>query len=404
MPANGLPQAANGLLDNTHISQIKDIFPNIDRQGFDHVVMNPPYSPTCVDKTLQATWESFADSSPGSEADAHLAFTEMLWRLTSVSGGAAAVLPLSIGSNTSKAYVRLRTRLVTSAGTKEFLFFDREPQALFGEDIKTRNLILFRHIESGIQAVRTSRMLKWTAKQRPSIFTRLRLVDISPSQCVQFVPKLGSEAEAQIYSALALSSTRIAAARAAPQTCRTTLHSAEEADRSVRVRSILVSSTAYNFINCFFAEALPSSPPRPYSRSPLSSLTCPSEDDALAALAIASSRLAFWLWHVEGDGFHVTSDFLKRLPLWKVFHSQSARTALAEQGRSIWTSAKHTGVGSVNGGRQTYSFYCSFDHPSALQVEELLIREFRLGVNVQRTMDEFVRRTVSIDGKRRTRL
>ena len=38
------------------------------------------------------------------------------------------------------------------------------------------------------------------------------------------------------------------------------------------------------------------------------------EEHAEVVFAILSSRLTYWLWHVEGDGFHVGAWFVKQLP------------------------------------------------------------------------------------------
>lgn len=387
----------------SQVATIRDIFPSASEVGFDHVVMNPPYAAVRIDKTLQMLWHSYSGIADGQSGDTHLAFTEMLWRLTSADASSAAVLPLAVGSNTTRSYLRLRGELLASPGTKEFLFFDREPQALFGEDIKTRNLILFRHSASNAHRVTSSRLLKWTADQRPTIFRRDRVVDIDRSHCRAFVPKLGSSDEAAVYSHLRSPQISRQAALHAPRISRLTLDDVLIAGDEIRRYSVLTSSTAYNFINCFFSDALPANPPKPYSSSPINALCFNKTEDAYAAFSIASSRLCFWLWHVEGDGFHLTSDFLRRLPLWGLLASPEARHLLSQHGRSLWLSAANVMVGAVNGGKQTYSFHCGYDHPSAVTVERALLCELGIGEDFSRSLDAFIHATVSIDGSQRMR-
>lgn len=389
--------------DQSQSAEIGNIFPQIGRNLFDRVVMNPPYATVRIDKGLQANWHSFSDIPAGQTGDMQLAFGEMLWRLTSESGMSAAVLPLSIGANTTKSYVRFRDELLKSSGTKEFLFFDREPQALFGEDIKTRNLILLRKGAPKEAEMRTSRLLKWTAEQRPSIFNENRLVSIEAQQCKSFIPKIGSDAERDIYVQLSSGASLKRAVVFVPRSFRISLDDAVKADVETRRRALLVSGTAYNFINCFFSAGLPARPPRPYSSSPLNALLFNSEEDAYAAFALVSSRLCFWLWHVEGDGFHLTSNFLKRLPIWSCFGAETVKVRLSEHGRHLWQTASDAALGTVNGGKQTYSFHCGYDHPSALEVERMLLEHLGLDDEVSHALDEFVRATVSIDGKRRMR-
>jgi hypothetical protein len=394
---------ANLHRDPTKLAEIAEMFPSIGSRGFDHVVMNPPYATAHVDASLQAVWHSYSAVQMGQSADIHLAFTEMLWRLTSEGGSSAAVLPLSVGTNTTKAYARLRDELLKSSGAKEFLFFDREPQALFGEDIKTRNLIAIRHGNSNHALVRTSRLLKWTAEQRPSIFSRGRLVVIDAPKSGSFIPKLGTQTEAISYSKLISPGAQVAALSCVPRIGKVSLDDALASDSPIDRRTVLVSSTAYNFINCFFVDGLPSSPARPYSSSPVASLIFADENDAYAGYSLLSSRLCFWLWHVEGDGFHMTNDFIRRLSLWSALRCESLKTRLSEYGKLLWRAACGTAVGTVNGGKQTYSFHPGYEHPIALETERLILEHLSLGKEFSRSLDDFIQATVSIDGKRRMR-
>ena len=381
---------------------ILEAFPAVIAGVFDHVVMNPPYANVQVDQHLKATWHSYRGLALGSSADTHLGFTEMLWRLTAAQSGAIAVLPVSVGTNTTKSYQRLREVLLASPGLKDFLFFDREPQALFGEDIKTRNVVVIRQSGPGIEdSVRTSRMLKWTGQQRAAIFTRDRAVPIHVNSCKAFVPKVGSVKECLIYEALQSTVTLLAAARHRPIFMRVLLDNARSNCPSRD--TILVSSTAYNFVNCFLTDGLPVDTPKPYSSSPINALIFTNESLANAAFAVLSSRLCFWLWHVEGDGFHLTSDFLQRLPLWAALQRSEVRSRLARLGRELWTEAQENVVGSVNGGKQTYSFHAGHKHPITLEIDSLLIDALGLSPEASSSLEDFVQSTVSIDGKPRAR-
>ncbi len=152
---------------------IADAFPSVTDGAFNHLVMNPPYAKVQIDQHMKASWDSYRNIALGGMADTHLGFAEMMWKLAHSESRAVAVLPLSVGTNTTKSFKALREVLFKSAGQKDFLFFDREPQALFGEDIKTRNVVIVRQSGPNISnAVRTSRMLKWTAPQRSRIFRR----------------------------------------------------------------------------------------------------------------------------------------------------------------------------------------------------------------------------------------
>ena len=399
VPSDCLPELLPAAKD---CLTVLEAFPGMRTGVFDRVVMNPPYATVQIDQHLRSTWDSYRGMALGCSADAQLAFTEMLWRLTADTSGSAAVLPISIGTNTTKSYQRLRDGLLAGGGQKDFLFFDREPQALFGEDIKTRNVVLIR--QSGLEiedVVRSSRMLKWTSQQRPTILSRDRAVEIDPDSCGPFVPKIGSTKERTIYEALRSNVTTIAATRHKPTFSRV-LHG-DVLSTNAHRDTVLVSSTAYNFVNCFFADALPTSPPKPYSNSPINAIRFPNESFAHAGFAILSSRLCFWLWHVEGDGFHLTSDFLQRLPLWASFELDGVRNRLAHLGKNLWTDARHNAVGSVNGGKQTFSFNAGFTHPITLEIDALLLDALDIAPHAAESLANFIDMTVSIDGKRRSR-
>ena len=373
-------------------------FPRVHPSGFDRVVMNPPYSSFRVDAQHRMLWRSLESCAPGIQVDAHVPFTEMLWKLTCPTGSAAAVLPLSVAANTLNVHRALRAEIVRTPGAREFLCFDREPQALFGEDIKTRNLILIWHKQAdGHSSLKTSRLLKWTAQQRPGIFARERLVAIDPSRCVSFIPKLGTAGERKVYEVV-----RDRTQALVPPCRRMTLGEALQLEGEMAHRVVLVGGTAYNFVNVFFAGALPSSPPMPYSASPVNALTFAARADALAAFALLTSRLCYWLWHVEGDGFHVTAEFLRRLPLWALLEAEDSRQSLAPLGGQLWRAAAGAITGSVNGGKQTYSFHCGYEHWAARRVEQLLT-DFYHEETLSECLDQFIDAAVSVDGACRIR-
>lgn len=372
--------------------------------GFDHVIMNPPYATVPFGADVANSWSSFTAKGSSGVADAQTAFTEMLWKFTHAGGAGVAVLPLSIGTNTSTAYRALREELATVKAGKDFLFFDREPQALFGEDIKTRNLILIvRKAPGNGCIVRTSRMLKWTAKQRPTIFNEDRLVSLSGLSIGGFVPKLGSSVERDVYQHLCSLTAGHVASQSAPIFTRATISEVLDARTAQSDHDVLVSSTAYNFLNVFLVDGLPKKANYPFSSSPLNRISFADHEMAMAAIAIIFSRLSFWLWHVEGDGFHVTTEFIKRLPLWRSLVNKPVRARLAEFGSLYWASAKKQRVDSVNGGKQTSSFHTGYRHPLYGEVDALLLDALGSPMKAPSFLDLFIEATVSVDGTQRDR-
>src|SRR5439155_15806322 len=96
-------------------------------------------------QALAHDYRSLAEDKPASRHNSYPLFIEMMWRLT-VPGRSSAslVTPLSIAFHRGSQYEGCRYGMYWGGGKWQFAFFDREPHALFGEEVKTRNAILFR--------------------------------------------------------------------------------------------------------------------------------------------------------------------------------------------------------------------------------------------------------------------
>lgn len=387
----------SGQLNQTDKIPFEQLFPGIPC-GFDHVIMNPPYANITMSSPYK-TWHSYSDLKKGSKINTSLAFVEMMSNFIAKNGNSAAVLPLSVGVSTRKQYKKCREYIVNSGGSWEFLFFDRQPQSLFGEDIKTRNTILLHYHHSNDTELKTSGLIKWTNGQRRNIFNRTRLVKIAAKSISDFVPKLRTSLELELYSRLkkttqipSFSPSRI---RRVPLT---------SIDNYTKNSIFFVGSTAYNFLNCFFSIPTNNEKDRSLSESPVTLLEFETEEKALAAFTLTASRLSFWLWHVEGDGFHVTNNFFKNLPIWNLSLSEVEIKQLADIGRKGWFCARKSAVPAVNSGKLTYSFHCPFNTTASIEAEMIILTNLKIESGFSAELDRFIQETVSIDGKNRRSL
>src|SRR5208337_3580177 len=120
-------------------------FPTVT-SGFDVIVGNPPYAAVGDRSALHELSGEFRSFSPESAIRDNLypLFVETMWRLADVRHHASGlVVPLSIAYHRSHQLVACRRAMRDVGGHWHCAFFDREPHALFGEDVKTRNAILF---------------------------------------------------------------------------------------------------------------------------------------------------------------------------------------------------------------------------------------------------------------------
>ena len=147
------------------------------------IVGNPPYAIVGERddySSLQGVFKAFA-RTPERSAHIHLAFAEQMLRLACKDSCAGAlVLPLSLASNVGAQFSTARRLIAQTPGRWRFAFFDREPHALFGEGVKTRNAVaLWKRLSSDSQAmISTGPLRKWRGDSRTTMLRSLRFTEI----------------------------------------------------------------------------------------------------------------------------------------------------------------------------------------------------------------------------------
>jgi hypothetical protein len=323
----------------------------------------------------------------------YLPFVEMAWRVASGAKDAASlVVPLALGANRSADHRRCRTAMAQGGGSWTLLFFDRQPHALFGEEAKTRATIAIRRPGPRPAEIRTSGLLKWTSRQRASIFSEARATSMGQTNIGRLVPKLGSEAEVRLYAALEdfrlRSGMRPEPVKAAAQDIVGTKLTAD----------VFVAGTAYNFLNIFRNYPDHLSWRGTLSASGIHRLGCESIEAADAVTAILVSRLAFWLWHVECDGFHVPAWFLAELPLLNIRLDDAATARLAALGREAWAGVQRDILCSTNRDRLTFAFRPTKIGPVRSEIDRTLLALIDADLSQAEMLEQFETRVVSIDG------
>lgn len=325
---------------------------------FDVIVGNPPYArigtrPDLAD--LRARYRSLEKASTSS--DVFPAFAELLCGNLATNGAGSMVLPMSVGYSTTQQLRHLRLAAQEAGGAWSFEFFDRTPDALFGDDVKQRTAIVTRR-SARSYSIRTSPVLRWTSRNRSTLFERIPLIELGEFDIVAGVPKLGSVDQAEAFRALRACNARIEDDLAA---CSRVVPPVTIRDSA----TVFVAGTAYNWLNVYrTADAITRGVDRP-TGSPMTALTAASSSHADAVFALLCSRVAYWLWRVETDVFHVPASWIRALPLsLSVFDERRSKT-LAELGRALWASIRDHPVQSFNRGTKTVS-YCPHSAPELL--------------------------------------
>lgn len=399
-----------GPLSRTEAS-LQSLFP-MAGPGFNVLVGNPPYAVLGERQDIMElanTFRSLPEATNVSRANLFPLFIELMWRFTSPGNAAAAlVTPLSIAFHSGRQYSNCRRAMSAAGGRWQFAFFDREPHALFGEEVKTRNAILFRFEDAGTPArsklaeIETGPLRRWTSRTRHALFDSVTFTALGSSIITHGIPKLGGEMQAAAFCALQRTTARLPAWCLRLSTCRP-----EAALGAQPIPRVFVGGTAYNFLNVYrFGELAPDECSFPLSESGVHCLEFRSEQDAEAAFAVLGSRLTFWLWHVLGDGFHVPGWLWQEVPYSRASFDPECFGKLAALGRDLWMRLQEHRFTSINGGRRTIGYRPLHCHRELDAIDALLLQAAGLPGEFLGELRQFVQSNTVVDAtdKRRQHL
>ena len=351
------------------------VFPEL-AEGARIVIGNPPYANVGAGNdllSLSKRFETF-QAAPRPTSDMFPLFVEQMTRLTAPNAhGGAMVLPLSIACNTGRQFLGLRRLLARTAGHWRFAFFDREPHALFGEDVKTRNAIVL-WTRQGCEAdvrMSTGPLRKWRGEDRARMLENVSFTPIS-ADIRAGIPKIEGALQADALTRLL--AERHTLLHAVTHFGRATLSNALRGDAS----TVFVAATAYNFLSVFLCpHSATLNGAEELTENPMLALACPSREAALQVFAVLSSKVAFWWWHAHGDGFHVSKHVIETMPVGAAFRSAVFAAELTRLGESLWEEVSTSPVVSRNRGRTSLGFSAA-NSPKREGVDALLIEALGL--------------------------
>jgi len=370
--------------------RLHSVFPETAAHGFARVVANPPYAPLRRTEATFHVSDLHPVSGRSAAADISPVFVELCSNLLSDDGAMAIVLPLSVVSSTRSPFRELRHHLAGQRGWLEFLSFDRVPDALFGDDIKTRNAIV--HLDrSAPNDLTVSPLYRWTSRTRDSALPAIPVVSVAGVVGVpDALPKIGTTWERELLEACSSSDRHLESWTSHRRQLALDLVTRAVADEPSDV--LALAPTAYNFLGVM-RDPFRAVTDGHNSQNGFSLLRFDSEQQASAAYALLSSRLAFWLWHVTGDGFHVTGSLVRRLPV-PPEHAESVER-LAELGDRLWKAALQSPVISSNRGRTTVA-YPTWPHSDLIDELDAEVGEF-IGIAYGARLAAWHERLVVVD-------
>jgi len=344
-------KASQGRVSRVAISRL---FPALER-GPTVVLGNPPYADIGQRSDfaeLSRVYKTLA-VKPCFNAEIFLPFIEQMVRLAAPGTcSGALVLPLSIACNVGAQFVMARELISKTRGRWRFAFFDREPHALFGEDVKTRNAIIqwSRTPSDKTSVLATGPLRKWRGDSRAAMFKSFHFTVVD-TDIRAGIPKIEGDIQAAALKALDARWNRL----------EQVVHSIGRFDLadmpSADDHTVFIGPTAYNFINVFVRpERGVLRRSHALSEHPLHAIRCPSRPVALAVFALLSGHLAYWWWHTHGDGFHVSRRFFAELPFGLETFMAPTRDVLAEHGAELWSLMEAKPIISLNRGRTSLAF------------------------------------------------
>ncbi|MDO0791498.1 N-6 DNA methylase [Xanthomonas campestris pv. campestris] len=363
------------------------VFPEI-AEGARVVIGNPPYASLREGAdllSLSKRFETFK-AAPKPTADMYPLFVEQMIRLPAPDAhGGAMVLPLSLASNTSRQFLALRRLLARTPGHWQFAFFDREPHALFGEDVKTRNAIVL-WVRQGCESdvlVSTGPLRKWRSSDRARMLAGISFTRITADIRLG-IPKL--EGAMQSEALARLIEMQYTLAHAVSHIGRATLGHAMQASDT---KTVFVAATAYNFLSVFLRPAshlLKSGDE--FTENPLHAIECSSPEAAFQIFALLSSRLTFWWWHVHGDGFHVSRHVIETLPVGRIFDCSEHVVELMRLGELLWNEISVSPVISRNRGKTSLGFSAGASSLRS-KIDALLVKALDLPPEFTNELERF---------------
>lgn len=353
-------------------------FPKIFKEGgFDVVLENPPYAVLNGNYDHFQFKERYGVITNGSiKVNIYLLFLELMLKISKqYKGRGAAIIPLSLAFNSKAPFVNMRNALRNSAGYCKFSFYDRSPDSLFGDNIKTRNSIMFFEKDSIRHfSLSTTRLIRWNSREREKLFSGLVYQDMGDFPIGRGIPKISSSLELDILKQLESSGQRLEGF------INITSLKDEIVNTVLKTKNnIYFYSTAYNWLS-IFKEIPPSFNHHNERIIPvsLSVIDCKNQKNRDLIYAILNSKIFYWYWLVHGDGFHLTKRFVGQIPIDLELFSKKGESELIHLGNKLSKKVKKYPISKVNNNKSIGNYNILKCRDIIDQIDITIIHELRI--------------------------
>lgn len=275
------------------------------------------------------------------------------------------VLPISVSCNRAKPYRATRMRIaLTDTWNARFEHYDRSPDALFGDDVRTRIVVLrlSRNNRRRDRYICTTGLSRWVSSNRAMLFEDMpkRGTPVLGKDVLEFVPKIETPVGMALFSEVTKAKEPSLAGMIAK--------------RGVGRCSGYYPTIVYNWIL-----ALDHNPPshdangEPYVPDSLRTCNFACEDDMYYFIGILNSVTAFWFWTVESDGFHLSSHLLKALNLGRSRFDVSTAQRISECGRKLCRQLPEHKKSSINSGKTIVRYNHLPELQTIFEIDDLVL-------------------------------
>lgn len=335
--------------------------------GFHCIIGNPPYSKlpkSEPDRSYQQV--RYVSARESKDSNYFTLFVEnMKYLCNSESSFSGLVIPLSISYHQGDNYKLLRKLIMKDSGKWKFEFFDRSPDSLFGDDIKTRNCIVYRE-SSERNEMYTSPLIRWNSRERDKLFSEIPSINITGLDITNYIPKLSNQLESEVLCIL-------------NNNKELKLIDLTYSSNLGGYSSVYFYSTAYNWLPVF--KELPLSldeTGKDYIPSSVWKVNCTNEQDKNFLFSVVSSKISYWYWIVNGDGFHFSKQFLSQLPVHPSLFNPKSLEKISRYGELLWLEMLKYPTRKTNAGKTIGNFNVLRCKNIIDEIDKLIIREIGL--------------------------
>lgn len=247
-----------------------------------------------------------------------LSFIKNMMRYGNEHSCSSLIVPLSICYSQANPFKDIRNKIFSEKNIEwSFYNYDRSPDSLFGDQVKTRNTILFRRNIEDDSVFITSGLQRWTNENRKNLFKQQETTTFIESSNLNIIPKISTKAEKKLYNELSNGNKSLISIAS-----------------NMGKHQVCINATAYNWL-CAYDHVPPSFDENNnlYVPSSMKTLDFDNEDDKYFFIAVLSNRIAYWYWTVIGDGFHFNTSFLENFCISKLIYNETIKKELAKLGK-----------------------------------------------------------------------